>query len=128
MMRPLFRKPIAGETAEFYLRQPENLLLVKRERDGGVLICATADNLTSEQREAFVRYLSTEGFAPGAAGTLGWFHESTPDREESQVRWIVDPSWPTIDPSYVRHLRRLCWYTAGTMLVWLALIVALVCL
>ena len=126
-MRPLFRQTPAGGTAEFYLRQPANLLLVKRERDGGVLICATADNLSTEQQEAFVRYLCAEGFASGAAGKSGWLREWCSDRETPPVRWIVDPSWPEADPAFTRHLQRLCWYMAGTLVVWLSLMAVLVC-
>ena len=50
------------EMAEFYRCSPENLLLVRGTRTGGVLICATADNLSPAQREAFIRYLWVEGF------------------------------------------------------------------
>ncbi len=112
-MQPLFRKRTTGTAAEFYLRRPENLLLVKRERDGGVLICATADNLSEVQRAAFVRYLNEEGFVLAAL--------------ELSVRWIVDSTWPQVDPVYLRHLQRLCWCLAGTMVVCLALVAALVC-
>ena len=127
MMRLLFRNPKASGTAEFLLRHPSNLLLVKRDREGRVLICATADNLTAVQQEAFVHYLCLEGFVSTVPDPLNGFHEQISDWKEQPVRWIVDPSWPEVDPVYVRHLRRLCWYTAGTMVVWVAVIVTLVC-
>ena len=62
MRRPLFHRQTTVGAAEFRLRHPGNLLLVKKERDGGVLICAKEDNLSAEQRAAFVRYLQVEGF------------------------------------------------------------------
>ena len=80
MMRPRFRKQTTGGTAEFYLRHPENLLLVKRERDGGTLVCATTDNLTTEQREAFVSYLTSEGFVPISVEVSEWLPQRFPDR------------------------------------------------
>ena len=126
-MQPLFRAPRTSRAAEFFLRHPENLLQVKRERDGGVLVCATADNLTVEQQEAFVRYLGAEGFMSGAFEPVGWFRGRNPDPEVQPVRWIVDPSWPEIDLVYARHLQRLCWCAAGTTMAWLALMVVLVC-
>ena len=127
-MRPLFRKRAKEGTAEFHLCHPENLLLVRRKRDGGVLVCATADNLSTEQQSAFIRYLSEEGFVSGALiEPSGWLLESSLDCEEWPVRWIIDPTWPEIDPVYARHIQRLCWYVAGTTMVWLALIAALVC-
>ena len=126
-MHPLFRPPSKGGTAEFYLRHPRNLLLVKREGSGGVLICATADNLSAEQKEAFVSYLRAEGFAPDEAGGSAWFRELILELERQNVRWIVDPFWPEPDPVYTRHLQRLCWLIVGTVLAWLVLVAAVVC-
>ena len=126
MMRPLFRATTMSRAAEFFLRHPENLLLVKREGDGGVLVCATADNLTTEQKEAFVRYLCTEGFGSGDFESLDECHERIPDPGFQPVRWIIDASWPEVDPVYARHLQRLCWCAAGTMMIWLVLMVVLV--
>lgn len=74
MIRPLFCPPASGGTA-FSLRRPGNRLLVKRERDGGVLIRATADNLTAAPREVLVRYLDAEGCVPGVFAPPGGFHE-----------------------------------------------------
>ena len=127
MTRPLFHKPKTSGTAEFLLRQPENLLLVKREKDGGVLICATADNLTAAQQEAFFHYLCVEGFVSMVSEPRDGFHACIRDWKEQPVRWIVDPSWPEVDPVYAGHLQRLCWYTAGTMVVWVAVVLAMVC-
>ena len=126
MMRPLFRVTTMSRAAEFFVRHPENLLLVKREGAGGMLVCATADNLTMEQKEAFVRYLCAEGFGSGDFESLDGIHERAPDPEVRPVRWIVDSSWPEVDPVYARHLQRLCWCAAGTTVVWLALTVVLV--
>ena len=116
-MRSLIRQPPPGGGAEFCLHQPANLLLVKRERDGGVVICATEDNLSTEQREAFVRYLYAEGFTAGVAGQSEWFRDWCSNREKPSVRWIVDLTGPEADPAFTRHIQRLCWYTAGTMVV-----------
>lgn len=127
MMKLPFRRPLARATAEFYLRRPGNFLLVQGTREGEILVCATADNLTPEQREAFVRYLGAEGFMAGDPAPPGPFHERVLGQEGLRVRWRVDPSWPAVDPSYAWHLRRLCWCTAGTTMVWLALMAVLVC-
>ena len=127
MIRPLLRRRTTSGTAEFYLRHPENRLLVNRERDGGVLVCATADNLDREQQAAFVHYLNAEGFAPCELAPSDRLHERLPGLEEPTVRWIVDPSWPEVDAVYARHLQRLCWYLMGAMMVCLELVIALVC-
>lgn len=92
-----------------------------------MLICATADNLTPEQKEAFIQYLFREGFMDGDFNALDRFHARVLDRERQPVRWIVDPSWPEIDPVYALHIQRLCWYTAGTVMVWFTLMAVLVC-
>ena len=126
-MKPLLRKPKTRGAAEFHLRHPENLLLVRGTEEGGVLICATADNLTPQQREAFVRYLGVEGFVAGDAEPPDRFHERLFNGEGQPVRWIVDPSWPEVDPAYALHIRRLCWYAAGTVMVWCTLLAVLVC-
>lgn len=116
-MRPLLHKGPTRRTTEFYLRSPENLLLVKEEREGGVLVCSTADNLSTEQRMAFVCYLCVEGFVSGVCESADWCLESFPTREIQPVRWIIDPSWPLPDPVYVKYLPRLCGCIAGTMMV-----------
>ena len=125
-MHSLSRQPSKDGTAEFYLHHPENFLLVKRERSGGLLICATADNLTAESKEAFILYLCAEGFASDGPERSEWLREARLDTEGQAVRWIVDPSWPEADPVYTQHLRRLCWLIVGTVMIWLALMVAMV--
>ena len=125
--RPLLRQRAKDGEAEFRLCRPENRLLVKREKDGGVLICATADNLSAEQKEAFILYLCAEGFASAEAGGSAWLRELGPGSEGQAVRWIVDPSWPEPDPVYTRHLQRLCWLIVGTVMAWLVLVAAVVC-
>ena len=127
MIRPLLRRRTTKGTAEFLLRRPENLLLVKEERNGGLLICATADNLGAEHKEAFVRYLQMEGFVSGVFASSDWFQERVADWRGSAVRWIVDSSWSKADPVYARHVQRLCWCLAGITVAWLALVIALVC-
>lgn len=71
-MKPPFRRPAAGGTAEFYVRQLENVVLVQRNGDVQMIVCATADNLTSEQRKAFIR-LGAEGFMVGDSKPPGGF-------------------------------------------------------
>ncbi len=91
-----------------------------------MLICATANNLTPAQRKAFIRYLGAEGFMANLE-TPCRFHEQILDQEGQALRWRVDPSWPKVDPAYAWHVRRLCWCLAGTMMIWLTLMAALVC-
>ncbi len=127
MKLPFRDSTTACRTAEFYLRHPETLLLVQGVEEGRVLICATTDNLTPEQQEAFVQYLCAEGFMVGDPEPFDRFHERVLNREGQPVRWIVDPSWPEVDPAYTLHIQRLCWCTAGIMMVWLTLMAVLVC-
>ncbi len=117
MHLPFRQSTTTRGAAESYLYQLKNLLLVRGEGDGKVIICALANNLTPEQQDASIRYLCAEGFLAGDLEPLGRFHERMLDLEEQPVRWIIDPSWPSIDPSYALHIKRLCWYTAGTMMI-----------
>ena len=125
-MKLPFRKPIARGAAEFYLRHPENLLLVRRTA-GGVLVCATTDNLSTAEQEAFIHYLCAEGFMTADCEPQDRVHDPVPDHDEPLVRWIVDPSWPEVDPEYASHLQRLCRYTTGFLVVFLALVAVMIC-
>ena len=69
-----FRKTNARGAAEAFLRYPENLLLVQGVGEGRVLIYATGNNLTLEQKEAFIRYLSVEGFISSDPEPPSRFH------------------------------------------------------
>ena len=126
MKRP-FRRPLARGSAEFYLRQPENLLLVRGTADGGVLVCATADNLSTAEQEAFIEYLCAEGFLTAAGRPPDQALDRMPGHDEPSVRWIVDPSWPEVDPGYALHIQRLARYTAGSLIVFLALVAVMIC-
>lgn len=110
-MKLPFCNPTARRTAEFSLRCPENLLLVQRT-ESALLIYATANNLTLEQRAAFIRYLRAEGFVGG--DFTQWSHSDKPIMTPGvqPVRWVIDPCWPEVDPAYALHIQRLCWYTA----------------
>ncbi len=126
-MKLSFRKSFARGAAEFFLHNPENFLLVQGTGTGGMLIRATADNLTPAQREIFIQYLCAEGFIDGNCESPSRFHERIQNETQQPVRWIVDPFWPVVDPAYALHIRRLRWWIAGTMMVWLALMALLVC-
>ena len=120
MLRPPFHQTRPDGTA-FRLRRPGNLLLVKREGVAGWLVCATTDNLTTARQTAFIGYLCAEGFISTAFEPMNDFTAW----KEAPVRWIVDPSWPEIDPVYARHLRCIRWCLVGTMAAWVAVIIAL---
>ena len=121
-LRPL----TASGTARFYWRDPENLLLVQESISAGVLICAAEDNLTTAQREGFIRYLRAEGFITANSAAPDRFGERAASQERVSVRWIIDSSRPKIDPSYALHIRRLSLCLLGTVVVWLALMTALI--
>ena len=121
------RKGTTPDTAEFYRRSPENLLLVQGTSTGRVLVRATADNLTPEQQEAFIRYLQAEGFMAAGSDSPDRFGAWKLNRDMCLVRWIVDASWPDVDPAYALHLRRLSLCTLGIVVVWLAVMTVLVC-
>ena len=126
-MKLSFRKPIARGSAEFYLRRPENLLLVRGTAAGGVLVCATADNLSITEQEAFIHYLCAEGFVTADGEPQDRDHDPVLDHDGQLVQWIVDPSWPEVGPEYTLHIQRLGRYTAGFLMVFLALVAAMIC-
>ena len=126
-MKLPFRKPNARGSAEFYFRHPENLLLVRGTAVGGVLVCATADNLSMAEQEAFILYLCAEGFMTADGEPRDRAHDHVPDPGRRHVQWIVDPSWPEVDPEYALHIQRLGRYTAGFLMVFLALVVVMIC-
>ena len=111
----------------FYFPRPGNLLLVHGTGEGEVSVYATTDNLSREQQAAFIRYLCAEGFLRIDCELPGCFDQNVRDQEQPPVRWIVDPSWREADAAFALHIRRLCWCTAGTLMVWLAFMAALVC-
>ena len=126
-MKPSFLRPVARRAAGFYFPRPGNLLLVHGAREGKISVYATTDNLNQEQQEAFIQYLCAEDFVSGDDKPSDGFHGRGLDPEKPPVRWIVDPSWPAADAAYALHVQRLCWCVAGTMMVWLVLMVVLVC-
>ena len=125
MKLPLHKSTAFG-AAEFYRRDPENFLLLQRTEKGGMLICATADNLTPTQQEAFIQYLCAEGFVVADSEPLDCFEERRSCDENFPVRWMVGSSWRSVDPVYTLYMRRLCLCTLGIFLVWSALMIALV--
>ncbi len=126
-MKLPFLRPVARRAAGFHFPRPGNLLRVHGTGDGRICVYATTDNVNPAQQESFIQYLCAEGFLNGGVEPLDGFHGRVLDREEPPVRWIVDPSWPQADAAYALHIRRLCWCTVGTMIVWLALMAAIIC-
>jgi hypothetical protein len=67
---------------EFRHHHPDNTLTVENY-PGGVIVCATHDNLSPSQRRQFIRYLAAEGFIP---------HRSASDDSGgalTRVQWLV---------------------------------------
>lgn len=125
-MKFLFPRFTSPRLAEFRFRYPANFLSVRITRTGNVVILITANNLTSEQQTAFVCYLYTEGFIDDFRPSTG-AAESEWNQEQRLPRWIVDATWPEVDPMYDLHLRRLRLCTFGFGMAWLTCLTAWVC-
>src|SRR5690349_973466 len=74
--------------AEFYYYRTDNLLRVENE-SGRVKVRAMRDNLTAEEKSAFVRQLASEGFIPDEFQDFS----ETKSTGDGRVRWEIDDSW-----------------------------------
>jgi len=109
--------PSAPTRFEFSFPQRDTLLLVEVE-GSDVTIRATRDTFSSRRKASFVRELAAEGFIPGECQ---WRGLTGPGRHHPGVRWLVDPSWLSIDEAAVAQTQRTALQLCGVaaLLLWL---------
>ncbi len=105
---------------QFHSREPDNLLRVEQNNEGGVVICAARANFDSAQRRTFVLYLKAEGFISKKARLVAGDSKVGAIPTEGQILWVFDPCWPYAEVKFNLYSRRLCARLLfGSMLIWL---------
>jgi hypothetical protein len=103
---------------EFCYPQTDTLLLVE-EADDEVLIRATRNTFSEEQKIAFVRSLASEGFI---SDSFRW-SASIGRGSDGHVRWVVDYSWLELSEEVLAPSRQfMTRLFVGAGLLWLLLI------
>src|SRR5947209_6567377 len=100
---------------DFYFPKFDNMILVESGEDETVLIRATRDSFSDDQKAFFIRQLATEGFIPERfeffTGSIGDF---------TGIRWVIDFSWLEIPREVTRRSNRFMAKALGAAaLIWI---------
>jgi hypothetical protein len=113
---------VASKGFDFYFPKQDLMILVEADQDDGVLIRATRDTFSEDQKACFIRELALEGFIPES---YQFFSGSI--SEYQGIRWTIDYSWLEIPPDVIRRSNRFMRVTfAAIAIVWLLAMTTLV--
>lgn len=87
---------------DLYHRRLDTLVRIEHHSDG-VVIRTARDNFSNAAKDAFIRYLATEGFI---AERFQWCSDDS-NHATPGIKWVTDHSWVRFRHQYRRQTTRV---------------------